>query len=82
MSRRIGRIDDAARELDEMRAAVDTHPHIRPFLALVDEALALKIDEREWLMERLIRSVEADPESISPELQAEIERRLRSAGLS
>lgn len=74
-------IDNAARELERMRAAAATHPHVQQFLALVDEALALNTHDREWLMERLSRSVEEDPESISPEVRAEIERRLRAAGL-
>ena len=71
-------IDDAARELEEMRGDAAAHPHVQPFLALVDEALRLSRDNRRWLMEKLAESVAADPESISPELRAEIERRIDS----
>jgi putative addiction module component (TIGR02574 family) len=73
-------IDEAARELERMSAEVGSYPHVRPFLALVDEALTLNMRERERLMERLVKSVEADPESLSPELRDEIDRRLRNAG--
>jgi hypothetical protein len=69
-------IDDASRELERMRDAAATYPHVQPFLALVDEALSLSHDDRRQLMEKLVESIEADPESISPELLTEIERRI------
>ena len=71
-------IDDAARELEQMRGDAATHPHVQSFLALVDEAFRLSRDNRRWLMEKLGESIAADPESISPELLAEIERRIDS----
>lgn len=69
-------IDDAARELEEMRDDAAANPHVQPFLALVEEALRLSHDNRRWLMEKLGESIAADPESLSPELLAEIERRI------
>ena len=74
-------IDEATRELERMRADATIYPHVQPFLALVDDALALDTAERQNLMEKLVASIEEDPESISPELLAEIERRLRDADL-
>ena len=69
-------IDDAARELEKMRGEAAAYPHVQPFLALVDEALTLSHDNRRRLMEKLVESIAADPESISPELLTEVERRI------
>jgi hypothetical protein len=74
-------IDDAARELAEMRSEVSNYPHVAPFLSLVDDALQLSHGDRQVLMEQLVESIARDPESISPQLRAEIDRRLSSMRL-